>query len=425
MTIKNKIIYLLLIIHITISSCATTNDGELILVIVNDATITKDDLIYSLNITHRREDLSSAGRLDIHKYIQKLVDEKLIINEARIAGLENDPEIKNKVNAFILRESVTKLHEEEILSKIKTKDTKSRKEEEKKISDEYLKNLRSKSTININKGLIDEISKLINEGREIDKNIYDNVIASVNSENLTVKELVKNLSNKKPTKDIKLEQLIDAWIDRKLIDMEALSRNYLNNTEFRKKVTRYEDKLLKNLFIKRIIAPQIRIEEDDLLTYYEKNKSKYLKPVEFKIKQITVKNKEKAQEILDAIQKGSDFSWFAKKFSIDIYSEKGGDAGWLKKESLSEPIKKVIDSLKEGEISPIIEDGDVYRIIKLSERSKETYETFEKVKEDIIRDCFNEKITELINDYINKLKKDSHISINEEEVKRFEAQFNI
>jgi parvulin-like peptidyl-prolyl isomerase len=98
--------------------CATSPEGQEILAIVDGEPITIKDLEYSLQVSHRREDLSSTGEMNIPKFVLKLIDDKLIAQEARRMGMEDYPEVQKRVNAFILRGAVTKLYNDEIKQKV-------------------------------------------------------------------------------------------------------------------------------------------------------------------------------------------------------------------------------------------------------------------------------------------------------------------
>ncbi|RPI37838.1 MAG: hypothetical protein EHM54_02120 [Nitrospiraceae bacterium] len=102
--------------------CATVSHKDNVLAVVDEAPVTEADLAYALQISHRREDLSSAGSLDISPYIEKLIDERLIFDEARRMGLDQLPEVREKAKAYITRESVMRLHDEEVLRKISVTD---------------------------------------------------------------------------------------------------------------------------------------------------------------------------------------------------------------------------------------------------------------------------------------------------------------
>lgn len=433
-----------LLLTVFLGGCASIQKRN-VLAIVNGEPITEDDLKYSLQIAHRREDLSSAKELNFSKFIQKMVDDRLIIQEARRMGMEDYPEVQQAIENYILRESVVRLYKEEIADKVtvteeeikgyyykhKGKEPSEeelekvresikkniRKQKERERGDEYLKYLKELQTIKVNQELLSSIKD--SENNEIDKSMEERTLAEVNGCLLTVKDFF-TLAKSYPKRS--KDDILNDWIDRKVIDSEALKRHYELRTELREMVERYKGQVLKNTFIKRIVIPQITITENILEEYYLTHKEKFLKPAVFKIQQITVKTKEDAEDILKNLQNGADFSWLAKKRSIDSLAKEGGDAGWLEKTEMQGPVKEVIEDLKPGEISQVLEIDSQYRIIKLLDRKEGEVEDFEKVKKEVYKTVFDEKVNNFIDNYISVLKKDSEIIMNEEAIRSLEDE---
>lgn len=104
-----------------LSGCASMSQSgqkEEVMAMVNGEPVTRGDLVYSIEVAHRREDLSGAGTLSVSDYMEKLIDDMLVIEEARRMGLEQDPAVVKAMDAYILRESVVRLHKDEILDKM-------------------------------------------------------------------------------------------------------------------------------------------------------------------------------------------------------------------------------------------------------------------------------------------------------------------
>lgn len=120
--------------------CASLLQKETVLAVVDGEPITGDDLKYSLSVAHRREELTSAGTIDLSQFVRKLVDDRLIVNEARDAGMDQYPEVQQALEAYVLRESVLRLHDEEIVQKVSVTD---------KEIDEYYKKNYEKLTLGI------------------------------------------------------------------------------------------------------------------------------------------------------------------------------------------------------------------------------------------------------------------------------------
>lgn len=516
--------------------CASMQEKERILAIVDGEPITEGDFKYALTISHRKEDLSSAGKLDLTEYIQKLVDDRLIIQEARKSGMDKLFEIQNAIDAYILRESVVRLHEEEIAQKVTVTEeeimdyyrknyerftfgiietaseeeikeilerlkngenfdslareysqhpskekgglitiTKGampahieevisslkegeisevinrkdrylivkligreeapveqfarakgsirksiRKQKENERSEVYLEELRKRSNIKIDQELLSSI-KLDSMGSERDELLKDDrVLVEVNGEILTVKDFV---SMAKPSSKASPEVLVNNWIDRKLVDQEALSRNYEQKDDLRSMIKRYEDQLLKNAFVRRIILPQIVINDQMLREYYEKHGEDFLSPEYFRIQQITVKTKEEAEEILNSLKQGADFTWFARRKSIDPLASKGGDTGWLLRSDLPEPLRGTIDLFEIGDISPVIGMDSSYRVVKLTGKKGGEVKEFDAVKEDVFKSYFSDQVESILKEYVGLLKEEARIELKEDEIRQFEEKF--
>jgi peptidyl-prolyl cis-trans isomerase C len=79
--------------------------------------------------------------------------------------------------------------------------------------------------------------------------------------------------------------------------------------------------------------------------------------------------KKKIMEIKSRIDKGEDFTTLAQKFSEDPGSkDRGGDLGFIAKGDTVEEFEKAAFSLKEGQVSDIVETKYGYHIIKVIER---------------------------------------------------------
>jgi tetratricopeptide (TPR) repeat protein len=82
------------------------------------------------------------------------------------------------------------------------------------------------------------------------------------------------------------------------------------------------------------------------------------------ISAILVKTKTEAQEILQKLNSGANFSELAKQYSIGPGKEKGGDLGYFAPGDMMKELNDVAVKLKVGQCSGIIETSDGYFVIK-------------------------------------------------------------
>jgi peptidyl-prolyl cis-trans isomerase SurA len=80
----------------------------------------------------------------------------------------------------------------------------------------------------------------------------------------------------------------------------------------------------------------------------------------------------KIQDLMRRLQQGDDFNMLAQYYSEDPSSApNGGDMGFVSAANLEKlplDVRKTIDAIQPGSISPIIPMGDGFRIIKVFER---------------------------------------------------------
>ena len=171
---------------------------------------------------------------------------------------------------------------------------------------------------------------------------------------------------------------------------KKLAERHMTMDDLRGQVRR---DLTVNKLINHEITSHIAITDADVANFYSANKAMF-NPAEptIHMAQILVtptpdtnyrnlKNskaqnaaeaKNKIQDIMRRLQQGEDFNMLAQSYSEDASTApNGGDMGFVPAanlEKLQQDVRKAIDAIQPGSISPILNMGDGYRIIKVFER---------------------------------------------------------
>src|SRR4030042_5089859 len=101
--------------------------GEKPVAWVDGVPVTEGDLKEALKITHRTAAVRPGEHLDLMDYVNKLIDERLIVQEAYRMGLDKDPWVQNKMHEYKLRESVVRLYKEEVQDRVRVSDDEMRR----------------------------------------------------------------------------------------------------------------------------------------------------------------------------------------------------------------------------------------------------------------------------------------------------------
>ena len=218
--------------------------------------------------------------------------------------------------------------------------------------------------------------------------------------------------------------------------LTALAFQHMSIPALKEKIHRT---LLEDELMRREIAPNVDINDEETKKYYEDNKTNFTKPVLYRLSHIhiaTIKAsgeaegeasqkkaqrltklineeaKEKVNSILRKVKAGENFAELAKQFSEDEVSrEKGGYLGDLHPDSTIPEIGEAMVILKEGETSGIIQSQFGYHILKLDEIIPSTLIPFEEAQSDILNILMKRESQNLFKEYLFDLEKQAKVEI--------------
>ena len=214
----------------------------------------------------------------------------------------------------------------------------------------------------------------------------ETVIAQVGSETITPESFSQRMLATPPAYQAYLnteqgkKQFVDLMVREKLILESAKQAGVNKRQEYKQAIEEfkaeqerqlkdYEDGILMEMYLKDLQSGTISASEDEVNKYYEENKADFQTPVAIVARHILVPTKEEAEIALERIKKGEKFEVVASEMSTDkISAQKGGLIGPFKKGELVKEFEDVVFTLKNGEISEIVESPyGMHIITKVSE----------------------------------------------------------
>ena len=217
--------------------------------------------------------------------------------------------------------------------------------------------------------------------------------------------LIDNLKKKFPTQE-KFE--------------EALTNQGFTLSKLREK---YRDQIIKQSYIDRAIRMRIEVKPVEVEEYYEAHKEDFMEPEEYKASHILIKKEgneveaEKiANEVLEKLRAGADFTLMAKEYSNDPNASDGGNLGFLKRGEMIPEFEQTLLELKVGDVSEIVKTRLGYQIIRLDARKEPKVKELPEVKNEIEQILSKDKMGEKYKEIINKLKKTAYVDIKDEEL---------
>jgi peptidyl-prolyl cis-trans isomerase D len=183
---------------------------------------------------------------------------------------------------------------------------------------------------------------------------------------------------------------------------------YQNNKNLFKSAEKRAGQLLVLKFAD--FKKDVTIQEKELFAYYQSNKSMFKVPGKTKISRIWVTyTKANREEILKQMEEiaaklnPGNFAEKAKELSTDEKAKDGGDWGYWGWQNFSNQERSMIDNLKQGEISSVVDAEQAFSILFAPEKTLETQENYGDVKARITGLLENEQLKKIVSEKINKV----------------------
>jgi parvulin-like peptidyl-prolyl isomerase len=190
-----------------------------------------------------------------------------------------------------------------------------------------------------------------------------------------------------------------------------------------------EARLRESLITQKVFARELRNRADlsdaELRERYNREKDQYRLPERAHLREIVVlkpegeaklaEARQRAAEIAEAVRKpGTEFASVAGTMSESGTRDKGGDLGEVAKGDMVAELDKAVFNAQNGAILGPIESKSAFHIILVEQRLPSEVPGFESVKDRLKRDASEETFQRDYQNYIESLRKDAFIQINDE-----------
>jgi len=180
-----------------------------------------------------------------------------------------------------------------------------------------------------------------------------------------------------------------------------------------------------------LIASEMKdgeVKDEDVKTFYDDNPQYFEKPEQVRAAHILIMTQDKSDEeeaaaktkiegLLKRAKAGEDFAALAKEFSEDPGSKDNGGEYTFPRGQMVPPFEEAAFTLKDGEISDVVETEYGYHIIKKYEQLKAEKTPFEEVKDKIKQHLTQQKNSQFWEAYSKAMHDEAKIEYSESESK--------
>ncbi len=248
-------------------------------------------------------------------------------------------------------------------------------------------------------------------GQEVLQNLIDRI--------LTVNEFVKE-GMQVPESYIENELddfIINHFNDDRVKFLQTLRARGENIRGFRKEL---EEQLIVRYMRSRFRRSIGEVSPEKIERFYEENKAKFFQEESVFLKQIMLspqaykglKTPEKrAQEIIQKLDEGADFSKLAREYSQDEKAEQGGEWGWINRSDIRQELANTAFELPKNTYSKPITLGHHIFILFIQDKREAGTKPLEEAREVIEKIILDQLTREAQKRWLSRLREEAHIKI--------------
>ncbi len=281
--------------------------------------------------------------------------------------------------------------------------------------------------------------------------VVEKVVAVVNSRIVTLSELHEELKEVKtvPDAEVDVREVLDAMVDRILLDQQAAARKISVSDEEVKAIVKSQQEAMnldekaiaeelkkqnitKKLFYRQwkyqilsrrllelVTQGSIAVTDKEIEEYHRKHYGeeevvygRQTKIAHILINQDTENASSRAQEVLELAKSGEPFAQLARKYSMDESSaQRGGVLGYFVRGDLVAEIENAVEQTEVNGIAGPVSTSQGYHIIKVLDRTEGEESSVSRYKDRIKHEIYMDKVEQYITSWLEDIKKNSYIEI--------------
>lgn len=236
-----------------------------------------------------------------------------------------------------------------------------------------------------------------------------NVLAQVGLKAITDEDVTRAIRSMGPRgkeydnprgRQIMLEQIIN----KELVLTDAKKNLLEQDAEFREELEKLKNELLANFYVEKVLR-EAKVTPEEVKAYFDTHPEEFQGEETVSASHILVESEDKANEVLEKIEKGEmTFEEAAKVFSSCPSSQRGGDLGAFGKGQMVPEFEEAAFALEIGKISRPVRTQFGYHLIRVNEKNPAKAPSFEEVKDEVAEKLLAEKQREVYESKMRQLR---------------------
>jgi parvulin-like peptidyl-prolyl isomerase len=213
----------------------------------------------------------------------------------------------------------------------------------------------------------------------------------------------------------KKEQTLDTILHRKVFRKEAL-RLRLDRTEtYQARLREHERATLFDVFLRKVIAPTIKIEDGDLKAYYEEHRGDFTSPEMIRIRSVVFASRAAAEQAAQSLHKGADFQWVADRADGQVDPTAKGvmtfDGRPIMTSDLPEGVQRAVVGARPGDVRLYAAPDQRFYVLAVQGVVAAQPQPLEQVRREVTEKVVAVKVEKAVQEYASRLRALSDVKV--------------
>lgn len=201
---------------------------------------------------------------------------------------------------------------------------------------------------------------------------------------------------------------LDATLGRRVLNLEAARRGIARTEEYRDRVRAFEDALVLETFVQKVIAPDNKMREQEVRSYYDEHTAAYSYPGMVRLRSLAFRTRASAEDAIEKLRGGADYTWLVANADDLVPTDARAlpipDGQVVMIESLPDGVQKALASPKAGDVRLFVHPEGQFYVLSVSDVVPPSPRPYDEVRQEIARKLYSEKLTAAVEAYAARLR---------------------
>ncbi|HXI03567.1 MAG TPA: peptidylprolyl isomerase [Candidatus Saccharimonadales bacterium] len=216
--------------------------------------------------------------------------------------------------------------------------------------------------------------------------------------------------------DEEVPGILDRMLLERATNLEAKRLDIENSADFKKQMRDQVDNLLFAVFMKKVVSPDVKLEEPELKKYFEDHREEFTTPAMMRLTSIAFARREDAESALGKLRGGTDLQWIRENAEGQATADRFpdmltfGDAP-VAVATMPDGVQKALAGAAAGDYRFYGAENGPYYVLFVRDSIASRERPYESARKEIAEQVVKQKQEAAIEEWFRKLRAASDIEV--------------